>query len=59
MIFSLFFEIALTVLGTLYILNLWFDSLLHASEVNKDLEDRDKEKADDKEREQLCKHLYS
>ena len=59
MIFSVFFEIGLLVLGALYVLNLWFDSFLHAAEVNNDLEDRDKEKADDKKRAELTQHLYS
>ena len=59
MIFSTLFEIGLFILGLLYVGNMWFDSFIHMVEVNNDFDDKEKEKQEDKEREQLCKHLYS
>ena len=59
MIFSTFFEISLTILGFLYVSNMWFDSFIYALEVNKEIAQDESEKQADKEREQLCKHLYS
>ena len=59
MIFSLFFEIGLLVLGVFYVGHLWFESFLNMIEISKDLEEKEKEKQEDKEREELSKHLYS
>ena len=59
MIFDIFFEIGLLVLGFLYVANMWFDSFIHASEVSRDIDEKEKEEREDKEREELCKNLYS
>ena len=59
MIFDVFFEIGLLVLGLLYVGDMYFDSILHLVEIGNDMEDKEKEEKEDKEREELCKHLYS
>lgn len=59
MIFSVFFEIGLLVLGFLYVANMWFDSIIHAAEVSNEMDEKNKEAENDKTREQLCRHLYS
>ena len=59
MIFSTFFEIGLLVLGFFYVANQIFGNVIALIEVGKDIEEKQKEKLEDKEREEFCKHLYS
>ena len=59
MIFSLTFEIGMLVLGLLYVGNMYLDSFIHFIEVSKSIEDDEKEKEEDKQREELTRHLYS
>ena len=59
MIFSTFFEVSLVVLGFLYIANEIFSNVITLIEIGKDIEEKEKEKEEDKAREELTKHLYS
>ena len=59
MIFSTFFEVSLVVLGFLYIANEVFSNVITLIEIGKDIEEKEKEKEEDKAREELTKHLYS
>ena len=59
MIFSLFFEISLVVLGLLYIGNMYLDSFIHFIEVSKSMDNDEKEKEEDKQRAELTRHFYS
>ena len=59
MIFSTFFEIGLLVLGFFYVANQVFGNVIALIEVGKDIEDKQKEEQEDKEREELTRHLYS
>ena len=52
MLFSLFGEIALTVIGLLYVSNLWFDSFINLTDVMKTQEDEAKIS-------DSVKHMYS
>ena len=59
MLFSLFFEISLTVLGLLYIGDMYFDSIIHMLEVSNEIDSKDKEEQEDKKLSELSKHMYS
>ena len=59
MIFSLFFEISLAVIGFIWVCNKVFENIISLIEVGKDIEESEKEKADDKSREELTRHLYA
>ena len=59
MIFSLFFEISLAVIGFIWVCNKVFENIISLIEVSKDIEESEKEKAEDEKREELCKHLYA
>ena len=59
MIFSLFFEVGLLVLGFLYICNKVFENIITLIDVSKDIDEKEKEKAEDESRAELTKHLYS
>ena len=59
MIFSTFFEIGLLVLGFFYVANQVFGNIITLIDVSKDIEEKQKEEQEDKEREELCRHLYS
>ena len=52
MLLSLFGEISLAIIGTLYVLNLWFDSCLNFMEL-------EAKNNDDKELPESVKHMYS
>ena len=57
MIFSFTFEIGLLVLGSFYVLNLWFDSIIDLIRIGHEIDEKDKSK--DEELQQMTKHLYS
>ena len=59
MIFSLFFEISLAVIGFIWVCNKVFENIISLIDVSKDIEENEKAKAEDKEREELTKHLYA
>ena len=59
MIFSLFFEISLAVIGLIWVCNKVFENIISLIDVSKDIEENEKAKAEDKEREELTKHLYA
>jgi len=53
MLFSLFGEIALTVIGLLYVLDCWFDSFISLAETSKNNDDEDIKMSD------AAKRMYS
>lgn len=55
MIFSLFGEIGLIIIGTLYVLDCWFDSCINLMDWYKNNEEADK----DKELPEAVKHMFS
>ena len=59
MIFSLAFEIGLLVIGFIWVCNKVFENIISLIDVSKDIEENEKAKAEDKEREELTKHLYA
>lgn len=56
MLFSLFGEIALAVIGGLYVLDCWFDSFIDLMELMKTDDDKDDDK---KEMSETAKRMYS
>jgi len=54
MLFSLFGEIALTVIGFLYVADLWFDSFISLAEQSKNNEEEKEVKMSD-----VVKRMYS
>ena len=59
MIFDVFFEIGLLILGGLYIADMFLDSVINLIQVSRDIDEDDKNKAKDEELKELTKHLYS
>ena len=59
MIFSVFFEIGLIILGLLYVGDMIFDSIIDLIRVSKDIQDEENEKKNDDERKELTRHLYA
>ena len=59
MIFDVFFEIGLLVLGGLYIADMFLDSFINLIQVSREIEEDDKNKAKDEELHELTQHLYS
>jgi len=59
MLFDVFFEIGLLVLGVLYIGDMYLDSIIHLIEVCQDIEEDNKNKEKDEKLKQLTKHLYA
>lgn len=55
MLFSLFGEIGLVIIGALYVLDLWFDSCVNLIEISNKNNDEDK----DKELPEAIKHMFS
>ena len=55
MIFSLFGEIGLIIIGAFYVLDCWFDSLINLMDLSKNNDDNDKYK----ELPESIKHMYS
>ena len=59
MLFDVFFEIGLLILGFLYVGNMYCDSLINLYQISKDIDEDEKEKEKDKELKELSKHLYA
>ena len=59
MIFDVFFEVGLLILGGLYIADMFLDSIINLIQVSRDIDEDDKNKAKDEELKELTKHLYS
>ena len=55
MLFSVIGEIGLIVIGSLYVLDCWFDSFINMMTILKDSEDEQKQK----EIPESAKHMYS
>jgi len=59
MIFDVFFEVGLLILGGLYIADMFLDSIINLIQVSRDIDEDDKNKVKDEELKELTKHLYS
>lgn len=59
MIFSIWFEIGLLVLGVLYIGDMYLDSFINLIQICRDIDEDNKNKAKDEELKELTKHLYA
>lgn len=59
MIFDVFFEVGLLIIGLLYVGDMIFDSVIDLIRIGREIEDEDKEKKEDEERKTLTQHLYS
>jgi len=59
MLFDVFFEVGLLILGGLYIADMFLESIINLIQVCRDIDEDDKNKAKDEELKELTKHLYS
>ncbi len=59
MIVDTFFEIGLLILGLLYVGDMYLDSVIRMIEIANEMDEKAKEESNDKELEELSKHMYS